>query len=87
MKNDYRKTKEGKRRFAYPIIYKITHLFQFILWKIGIAWHNRFSGECTPDFNCCTNIGRFKFIAFRDQNNRSILARQDAEPKAKANGI
>lgn len=53
MRNDYRKTKEGIRRFRHAFIYKLTWLFQTALWKIGIPWHNRYSDECTPDFNCC----------------------------------
>lgn len=50
---DYRKTKEGRRRFKYKRIYRLTVWLQWFLWKIGIPWHNTFSDECTPDFNCC----------------------------------
>jgi len=53
MRIDYRKTKAGQRRFKYPRIYRLTCLFQTILWRVGIAWHNSFSDECTKDFNCC----------------------------------
>jgi hypothetical protein len=53
MKLDYRTTKEGKRRFRFPGFYRFTVLIQSALWRIGIPWHNRFSDECTPDFNCC----------------------------------
>lgn len=53
MRYDYRETKEGKRRFKYKRFYRLTVLFQRALWLIGIPWHNRFSDECTPDFNCC----------------------------------
>lgn len=33
--------------------YKLTVAIQWMLWKVGFAWHNVFSDECTPDFNCC----------------------------------
>lgn len=26
---------------------------QLILWVLGISWHNKYRGECTPDFSCC----------------------------------
>jgi len=56
---DYRKIKEGKRRFNNKLIYSITHFIQNILHFFGIAWHNTYSGECTKDFNCCNkDIGR-----------------------------
>ena len=57
MKYDYRKTQAGQRRFNHPCIYKVTSAIQRWLWKHGVAVHNRFSDECTPDFNCCVNIG------------------------------
>ena len=38
--------------------YKMTVGVQWILWKIGIPWHNWIFDECTPDFNCC--IGKKK---------------------------
>lgn len=63
MKNDYRYTKEGKRRFKHRYIYLFTWKLQNILWLIGIAWHNTYSNECTCDFNCCNNdLGRFKWF-------------------------
>jgi hypothetical protein len=31
--------------------------FQWLLWKIGIHWHNTFRNECTPNFSCC--IGKY----------------------------
>ena len=27
--------------------------WQLILWVLGISWHNKYRGECTPDFSCC----------------------------------
>lgn len=50
---NYLETKEAKRRFKYKKFYKLTVVFQILLWYIGIPWHNTFSDECTPDFNCC----------------------------------
>ena len=66
MQYDYRKTKEGIRRFKHSIIYCITLGWQYFLYLIGIAWHNSYSGECTPDFNCCEpNIGRWCWLNMR----------------------
>lgn len=53
MRPDYRFTIEHKRAAWYPAIYRLTCWAQTILWKLGVAWHNSFSNECTPDFNCC----------------------------------
>lgn len=53
MKQDYRESKEGKRRFRYKRFYRLTYWFQTILWHCGIQWHNTFSDECTSDFGCC----------------------------------
>lgn len=50
---DYRKTNAGKRRFTYPRMYWLTWKLQAVLHFFGVAWHNAFSDECTPDFNCC----------------------------------
>lgn len=50
---DYRETIEGKRRFANPEIYEKTLQFQEEMRKLGIAWHNHYANECTPDFCCC----------------------------------
>lgn len=66
---DYRKTKEGQRRFNNPIIYRITNIWQSFLWYIGIAWHNSYSNECTKDFNCCT-IGIGRKVWLRIKKNR-----------------
>lgn len=68
METDYRKSKEGQRRFNNPKTYWITWKFQSLLWWIGIAWHNPYSDECTKDFNCCEpSIGRRAWLRF---NNR-----------------
>ena len=38
-----------------PISCKI----QSFLGMLGIAIHNSFRNECTHDFGCCTNIGKY----------------------------
>lgn len=58
MKRDCRFSIQFKRSAWYPRIYRLTVLFQTILWKCGIPWHNTFSDECTPDFNCCSKPSR-----------------------------
>ena len=69
MKTDYRTSKEGQRRFKNKKTYWLTWKLQSFLWKIGIAWHNPYSDECTKDFNCCEpSIGRFAWLRF---NNRT----------------
>lgn len=37
---------------------RLTHHLQTLLWKCGIPWHNPFTNECTPDFDCC--MGKVK---------------------------
>lgn len=32
---------------------------QYFLGMLGIAIHNPFRNECTHDFGCCTNIGKY----------------------------
>lgn len=65
---DYRNTIEGQRRFKYPKLYWLTCMFQASLWFLGIAWHNRYSDECTRDFNCCeSSLGRFAWIRFKQK--------------------
>lgn len=32
---------------------------QYVLGMLGIAIHNPFRNECTHDFGCCTNIGKY----------------------------
>jgi len=55
--NDVRETKEHKWCVENPELYEMTVVFQKLLHEQGIAWHNTFSNECTPDFNCCTDDG------------------------------
>jgi cytosine/adenosine deaminase-related metal-dependent hydrolase len=50
---DYRNTVEGSRRFANPDIYQKSLDFQEEMARHGIAWHNHYADECTPDFCCC----------------------------------
>lgn len=63
-----RETKEGKRRFNNPAIYWLTWKWQGLLWWIGVAWHNSYSNECTKDFNCCNDIGRKKWLVFKQKD-------------------
>lgn len=50
------------------LLYSATVYVQRALWFIGIAWHNSFAGECTPDFNCCeTGIGRRSWIRIKNK--------------------
>ena len=58
-KNNYFKSKAGKRRFNNPKVYEESLKFQILLQNNGIAWHNPFSDECTNDFGCCENIGDY----------------------------
>jgi hypothetical protein len=60
---DYRTTKYGKRIVSHPYVYLATFIWQTLLWYIGIPWHNTFSDECTPDFNCCTKNDSFNHTA------------------------
>jgi hypothetical protein len=58
--DDYRDTVEGKRSFENKGIYKLTFNFQQKMAKLGVAWHNHFSNECTDDFNCCCGNGDYQ---------------------------
>jgi len=63
MNYDYRLTPAGIRVSKHPRIYKLTVVGQWILYKIGIAVHNHFADECTPDFNCCEKrIGKTAWL-------------------------
>ena len=44
---------------------RVIKFIQLTLWKYGIAIHDPIFGECTPDFNCCTDL----------PNNRKTLIR------------
>lgn len=35
--------------------------WQLILWVLGISWHNKYIGECTPDFSCCCKQCKLPF--------------------------
>lgn len=52
------------------IVLKVTKAIQKFLWKYGIAVHDPIFGECTPDFNCCCNIGRKAFLKFPAKGQR-----------------
>jgi hypothetical protein len=67
---NYLESKEGKRRFNNKNLYYITYMFQNVLHFIGIAWHNSYSNECTKDFNCCTDIGKFAWLKIRNKYNK-----------------
>jgi len=63
----------GKFYHRYPFyirpIYCITKWVQKGLWMIGIALYDPIFGECTPDFNCCQDIGRKTFIRLHRNDN------------------
>ena len=40
---------------------------QDFLGMLGIAIHNPFRNECTQDFGCCTNIGKYWLRINQDQ--------------------
>lgn len=53
----------------YNTIYlldRITVWLQGLLWFLGVAIHNAYRDECTPDFNCCCKVGRRCFIRLPD---------------------
>lgn len=73
MKTDYRKSKEGERRFNNPKIYWITRKLQSLLWYFGVALHNFYSDECTKDFNCCeSSIGRYAWLRINSHKKLKI---------------
>jgi len=39
--------------------YPVSCIVQNALCKIGIAVHNPFRDECTPDFGCCCKVGKY----------------------------
>ena len=41
-----------KKLYQYPF----SCIIQLLLCKIGIACHNPFRDECTPDFECCSPL-------------------------------
>lgn len=34
-------------------IYGVVSRAQWLLWRVGVPWHNRWFDECTPDGDCC----------------------------------
>ncbi len=44
-------------RWQHPI-YRVSVWLQWALWEIGRPVHNKLFSwdECTPDFNCCTDL-------------------------------
>lgn len=46
------------------ILLRIIKTIQKGLWYCGVAWHDFIFEECTPDFNCCCNVGRRAWIKF-----------------------
>jgi len=58
-------------RFWQILLLKIVKDIQLILWCLGIAVHDPIFGECTPDFNCCENVGRKAGIKISKQLIRS----------------
>ena len=50
-------------------ILRITKFIQKALWNFGIAIHDPIFGECTPDFNCCVDIGKRAFLKIPKSKN------------------
>lgn len=46
-----------KKLYQYPL----SCIIQLLLCKIGIACHNPFRDECTPDFECCSPYNKKKY--------------------------
>jgi hypothetical protein len=59
MKDDYRYSIEGKRRFENPELYKKFLEFQKEMKEYKVAIHNPFANECTMDFCCCEGDGDY----------------------------
>lgn len=56
--HDCRNTKTHKRRMKYPRVSSFMYWWQrFLYFRLGIAWHNSWSGECTHNFSCCAEFG------------------------------
>ena len=54
------------------ILLRIVKFIQKGLWLCGIAVHDPVFGECTPDFNCCCNIGRCAFIRIGQKKHYNL---------------
>lgn len=46
-----------KKLYQYPF----SCIIQLLLCKIGIACHNPFRDECTPDFECCSPLHKERY--------------------------
>jgi len=55
-------------RWWEVVILRVVKAAQKGMWFCGIAWHDPVFGECTPDFNCCCNIGRKAWIKFSQKS-------------------
>lgn len=55
-------------------ILRLASTIQKVLWIFGFAIYNPVSGECTPDFNCCANIGRAAWFRFHPKHKITINA-------------
>ncbi|MCK5602630.1 hypothetical protein KAR91_12190 [Candidatus Pacearchaeota archaeon] len=59
----------------YPLwvipILRVVKAAQKSLWFCGVAIHDPIFGECTPDFNCCVDIGRRAVVKFPSQKTKS----------------
>lgn len=68
-------------------MYKLTVMFQYMLWRIGIPWHNWFADECTPNFNCCihkcTEEEKAILSAIADSSDPIIAYYNERTPRRK----
>ena len=55
---------------------------QYFLGKIGIAIHNPFRHECTHDFGCCTNMGKYWLRINQEQIYKFINKFKFIKPKS-----
>lgn len=65
MERDYRDSIEFGFTKINPEIYQKTLEFQQYLLDNGIAWHNPFSDECTPGFECCTSTTKSSKLNYK----------------------
>ena len=55
---------------------------QYFLGNLGIAIHNPFRHECTHDFGCCTNIGKYWLRIDQEQIYKFINKFKFIKPKS-----
>ena len=55
-------------KIKLPFSCKVQHF----LGMLGIAIHNPFRNECTHDFGCCTNIGKYWLRINQEQKYKFI---------------